>query len=186
MSVLAECPYLAGHVIKKLLFEQNTEKLEEDISTVKVNILALTKTSFQGQNPRKHSNIAHCYITNYQSHCMLNSFNFGAKIVWKHDDLNKSSYPLSCSAGHIDLSNEGFLPSMFEKYNCCCLVGRGWHNFLLTVCPQDCSDRALTFQGSATDASTHRALFKTLYEAKHNVYVVVQFYPWFNFYFLLF
>lgn len=81
MSVLTECPYLAGHVIKKLLFEQNIEKLEEDISTVKVNILALTKTSFQGQNPRKHSNIAHCYITNYQSHCMLNSFDFGAKIV---------------------------------------------------------------------------------------------------------
>ena len=83
MSVLTEFPYLAGHFIKKLLLEQNTEKIEEDIifSTVKVNILALTKTSFQGQNPRKHSNIAHCYITNYQSHFMFNSFNFDAKIV---------------------------------------------------------------------------------------------------------
>ena len=147
--------------------------MEEDISTVKGKILALTKTSFQGQNHRKHSNIAHCYINNYQSHSMLNSFNFDAKIVWKQDDLNKSSYPLYCSAGHIDLSNEGFLPSMFKKYNCCCfIVSRGWHNFLSTVCPQDCSDRALTFQESATDASTHRALFKTLYEAKHDVYTV--------------
>ena len=67
--------------MKKLLLEQNTEKMEEDISTVKGKILALTKTSFEGQNHRKHSNIAHCYINNYQSHSMLNSFNFDAKIV---------------------------------------------------------------------------------------------------------
>ena len=64
--------------------------------------LTFTKPSFRGLIARKHSKIAHPYITyNMQNRYLHNSFD--AKVVWNSICLYYSSYPVHFSAGNINM-----------------------------------------------------------------------------------
>ena len=78
--------------------------------------LTFTKPSFRGLITRKHSKIAHPYITyNMQNRYLHNAFD--AKIVWNSIWLYKSSYQVHFTAGNIDmLSAKGFFFT-FKKEN---------------------------------------------------------------------